>query len=361
MRRMVVVALLALIAFTNLPLSTAAALQDDSERDRREATFTAEEIFRLAAERKFNAMYDRIHPDAHAVIPRAAAVGTFEEVYAITQAGRSEIIDVQFGSWTWAVTEETYDYAARIAFEQPYTDLNGNEQILEDTMYLVKSNGEWRWFFGASMEFVEAQIARFGGRGEPLTEGNLLENVVKDLDGFYRDAFSYTEFEYYSPRVILVKQGGSVNTGCGPAQSGFWAFYCPPDQSIYLDDPLLSALQQEADFAAAFVVAHEWAHHVQTGVGIQRTEYPTTWNEEYSIGLELMADCLSGSWALDVDTRGLLETDDVDEAMQFTIQYLGDPAHIGEYDPQAHGTADQRVQSFINGYENGFLGCNVLV
>jgi predicted metalloprotease len=74
-----------------------------------------------------------------------------------------------------------------------------------------------------------------------------------------------------------------------------------------------------------------------------------------------MADCRAGAWALDVDTRGLLETDDIDEAVRFTISYLGDPAYIGEYDPQAHGSADQRVQSFLNGYENGFLGCNVVI
>jgi thiol-disulfide isomerase/thioredoxin len=361
MRRTFLVAILVFIALISAPFNGRGAAQEDTERDLREATFTAEEIFRLADERKFNAMYDRIHPDAHAVIPRAAAVGTFEELYAIFQAERSEIVDVQFGSWEWAVTGETYPYAAQVAFEQPYVDLNGREQLLEDTMYLVKSDGEWRWFFGASMEFVETQIERFGGRGTPLTEGDLLENVVNDLDTFYRDVLSYTEFEYYSPKVVVVGQGEAVNTGCGPAQSGFWAFYCPPGQTIYLDDPLMASLEQEADFAVAFVIAHEWAHHVQTGVGIQRTQYPTSWNEVYSIDLELMADCLSGAWALDVDTRGLLETDDIDEAMQFTAEYLGDPAHINEHDPQAHGTADQRVQSFLNGYENGFLGCNVLV
>ncbi len=70
---------------------------------------------------------------------------------------------------------------------------------------------------------------------------------------------------------------------------------------------------------------------------------------------------MAGAWALDVDTRGLLETDDIDQAVNFTIEYLGDPDYIDEYDPQAHGSSDQRVQSFLNGYENGFLGCNVVI
>jgi len=70
---------------------------------------------------------------------------------------------------------------------------------------------------------------------------------------------------------------------------------------------------------------------------------------------------MAGAWALDVDTRGLLESDDIDEAVRFTIDRLGDPDYISEYDPQAHGTADQRVQSFMTGYEDGFLGCNVVI
>jgi hypothetical protein len=183
--------------------------------------------------------------------------------------------------------------------------------------------------------------------------------VVDDLDVFYADVLGYTGAEYFTPGVVLVAPGRSVQTGCGPAQSGFWAFYCPLDQTIYLDEDLLSQVEEQADFAVAFVIAHEWAHHIQTVVGIERTQSPDEWNEVYSIELELMADCMSGAWALDVDTRGLLESDDIDETVAFTIEYLGDPENIDEYDPQAHGSADLRRESFLLGYEEGFLGCNV--
>jgi uncharacterized protein len=333
------------------------------EDDLREATATAHEIFLLAADKKYNAMYDRIHPDAHEVVPRAAAVGTFTELYAVAQAGKSEIVGGQMVSWTYPVTGKTYPYAAEIEFVQPYVE-NGEQKQLQDKMYLVDSNGEWRWFFGASKEFVDAAIARYGGRGTPLVEGDLVQNVVTDLDNFYREVLSYTDFTYVSPSAVLVEQGTSVQTACGPAQTGFWAFYCPGDQTLYLDEQLLGTLEQKADFAAAFVIAHEWAHHIQTGVGIQRVnagQEPSQWNQLYSVELELMADCMAGAWAQDVDTRGLLETDDIDEAVNFTIQSLGDPQYISEYDPQAHGSADQRVQSILNGYENGFLGCNISV
>lgn len=354
------VILVLLFALSSILTVPHAARAQDDQRDAREARFTAEEIFRLAAERKFNAMYDRIHPDAHAIIPRAAAVGTFEQTYGTTQAGQATVIGVAIGEWTWGATGQTYPSAAQVRFQQPYVE-NGQQRNLEDEMYLVRpgEGGEFRWFFGSSREQVDAAIAMFGQRTTPLTAGNILQDVTRDLDTFYRDSFGYTEFRYESPAVKLIREGERAGTGCGSTESGFWAFYCPPDETVYLDEPFLGQLQQQADFAVAFVVAHEWAHHVQTGVGIERVQdTPEQWNELYSIELELMADCLSGAWTLDADTRGLLETDDIDEVINFTVQYLGDPPGTDAYDPQAHGTADQRVESFLNGYENGFLGCN---
>lgn len=330
----------------------------------RAVRITAEAIFDLAATGKYNAMYDRIHPDAHAVVPRAAAIGTFSELYTIAQAGKSRITDISFGSWTWGVTGETYGHAAAVSFTQPYVE-NGEQKELSDTMYLVSVEGDWRWFFGSSKEFVDSVIGKYGGYGTPLTEGDLIENVVNDLDAFYRDAFGYTDLSYASPGVVVVGQGDSAQSACGAASSGFWAFYCPGDETIYLDAPLLESLeQQEAGFAAAFIVAHEWAHHVQTTVGIERVgpgEMPRGVGEVFSIELELMADCMSGAWALDVDTRGLLEPDDIDKVVNFTVEYLGDPNGVGETNPQAHGTADQRVQSVLTGYEDGFEGCNIFI
>ena len=358
-----VAALVVLLGVLTAPLAASA---QNAERDQREAVATAEEIFRLAEDRKFNAMFDRIHPDAHAVVPRAAAVGAFEEIYGAAQAGQFTILGVELVEWTWPVTGKTYRNAAEVRYELPYVE-DGVRKIVEAPMYLVDSGGEWRWFFGADRDFVETAIERFGGAsGAPLTEGNLLENVVNDLDDFYTDVFGYTDspYAYQTPGVVVVPPDEAVQTECGPAQSGFWAFYCPLDKTIYLDSGLLGQLQQRADFAVAFVIGHEWAHHVQTTVGIERVdpgEQPETVNDLYSIELELMADCFTGLWALDVDTRGQLEADDIDEAVQFTIEYLGDPEYIDQYDPQAHGTDQQRSESFLTGYEGGFEGCNVTV
>ncbi|HET7034063.1 MAG TPA: neutral zinc metallopeptidase, partial [Thermomicrobiaceae bacterium] len=115
-------------------------------------------------------------------------------------------------------------------------------------------------------------------------------------------------------------------------------------------------------FAESFVIAHEWAHHVQTTVGLVRVENPPTeWNEVYSIELELMADCMTGAWALDLDTRGALQEGDIDATVDFTVQTLGDPAFINERDPQAHGNGQQRKEAILLGYHNGFLGCNIVI
>ena len=344
-----------------------AAAQDqerDINRDRANAAATASEILRMAGERKFNTMYDYMHPDAMAVVPRAAAVGTFTEIYEEAQAGQAQITGAEMVPWTWGVTGQQYPYAAKISFIQPFIDENNEQTWLEDAMYLVDSGGEWRWFFGSSPETVAQAIETYGQRSQPVTEGDLIQNVVDDLDAFYADVLSYTPFRYYTPGVVLVSPGDRINTACGPAVPGFYAFYCPPDTTIYLEEAKLLESAQTDDFIPAFVIAHEWAHHVQSGVGMERVgpgERPDNWAEVFSIELELMADCMSGAWALDLDTRGALEQGDIESTVDFTVNTLGDPGFIAEYDPQAHGSGAQRSQSILLGYSDGFLGCNLVI
>ena len=74
-----------------------------------------------------------------------------------------------------------------------------------------------------------------------------------------------------------------------------------------------------------------------------------------------MADCMAGAWAQDLDSRGALETGDIDATVDFTVNTLGDPGFIAEYDPQAHGNGAQRSQSILLGYSDGFLGCNIVI
>jgi predicted metalloprotease len=355
---------ISLVAPLTWPDTVVAQETPDDLRDRATAAATAQAIFQLAADRNFNAMYDQIHPDAHAVVPRVAAVGTFQAAYDQVQPGRAQVLGVQLVPWTWGVTGQSYPRAAAVEFAQPYVDEDGNEAWLSDTMYLVQDErGAWRWFFGSSPEFVAQAIQQYGGApaAAAITEGDLIVNVVNDLDAFYRDVVSYTPYTYQSPGVVVVGEGQSEMTACGLAQGRFAGFYCPPDATIYLDVPFLANLPP---FAAAFVIAHEWAHHIQSGVGLIRVDpgqEPSQWNELYSIELEVMADCMAGAWAQDANTRGLLREGDIDQAVQLAIEALGDPLGVGELDPQAHGSGEERAQSIVNGYQYGFLACNVTI
>lgn len=360
---------LALLATTlSAPLVAApVAAQQNQQADLTNARSAAQQILQLATDRKFNAMVDLLHPDALAIVPRQAAIGAFTAAYGTYKVSDSKITDGRMTSYTWPVTGQTYPNAAEFDFQQVFTDPATNkQQILSDQMYLAQApDGSWRWFFGNSPDMVRNAIATYGGQqGTPLVQGDLLTNVVTDLDSFYRDVISYTDKTYQSPGVVLVQQGDSVQTGCGPAATGFWAFYCPPDATLYLDEALLTQLQQQAPFAAAFVIAHEWAHHIQTIVGFDRVgdgRTPTKWNQVHSIDLELMADCMSGAWAQDVNTRGLLQTNDIQDTANFAIQYLGDPPGVDTYDPQAHGSADMRVNAIMDGFNGGFLACNITI
>ena len=100
MRKLLVVAFLCSL-FGGVGL---APVRADEQQDIKDATARADEIFQLADQDKFNAMYDLIHPDAHEVVPRVVAVNTFKELYALAEAGRSKVTNVEMGPWTWGVT-----------------------------------------------------------------------------------------------------------------------------------------------------------------------------------------------------------------------------------------------------------------
>ena len=320
----------------------------------------AEELFGLAAARDFNALYDLIHPDARAVVPRAAAIRAFEEIYALARAGEAEVRGVQIGSWTWPVTDQAYPTAAEVTYAQPFVD-QGQERVIETQMYLAPFEGEWRWFFGSDRAYIAEVLGRFAPPAPPASAPDvdaLLGAVVNDLDGFYRSALAGTEDAYTTPEVVVVDEGRYAESGCGPAQTGFWAFYCPVDGTVYLDKPFLRDLSQRyGEFAAAFVVGHEWAHHVETVRGFRREQAPDAVGEVYSIELELLADCYTGVWAQDADTRGLLSLEGVANGVAFIYQRLGDAEGIDPFAPGAHGSANARTNAFTDGYDDGFLGC----
>jgi predicted metalloprotease len=154
-------------------------------------------------------------------------------------------------------------------------------------------------------------------------------------------------------------------------------FYCPPDQEIFFDLTFLEELQSRfgatGEFAQAYIVAHEFGHHLQTLLGTEpkvRTAQRRNPSQAgaYSIRLELQADCYAGVWAALADTsrkNGInLTPDNIAEAVD-AAQAVGDDRiqakTSGQVDPESwtHGSAAQRKQWFLTGAQSGDLdSCN---
>jgi hypothetical protein len=180
--------------------------------------------------------------------------------------------------------------------------------------------------------------------------------VFTDLGGGYRE-----------PTLVLFN--GAVDSGCGYAQAAVGPFYCPADQKLYIDlgffDQLDAQLGARGDFARAYVVAHEVGHHVQNLLGIstrvhemqQRVDEVEA--NQYSVRLELQADCYAGVWAERADKyAGILEPGDIEEAMN-AASAVGDDrlqrsaGRAVVPDSFTHGSSEQRQRWFQQGFRTG--------
>lgn len=340
--------------------ATVSAQPADDEAAGEAAAEVAVELSTLEAEGEFDLLYDLIHPDARAEVPRGAVVGWYENDFAPLGPGEITVTGVEFVAWTWGVTGQTYADTAEVSYAQPFS-VEGT--TVEGTVHLVEYEGEWRWFFGRSREFVDEQIARYVP-AEPVLqaateESAELDLIRDDLDEFWSGIAEQNGLNYEAPEIVLAED--AVTSGCGRAEDQFGAFYCTRDGTIYLEDEFSVFLYDRGDFALALVVAHEWAHHVQA----QNGGYLFTasgGNEGdstlYPIEIELQADCLAGVWAQDAAARDWLEAGDIEEAVSLSLDIGGDVPGTSVYDDYAHGSGQQRADAFLAGYYDGFAGCN---
>lgn len=173
--------------------------------------------------------------------------------------------------------------------------------------------------------------------------------------------------EYRPP--VMVLYSGVTQSPCGSASGATGPFYCPADRKAYLDTEFFSTLSQQmgagGDFAAAYVIAHEVAHHIQNELGIlpevnkRRRAVGQVEANALTVRLELQADCLSGVWARAVG--GMLEPGDIEEALN-AARKIGDDhlqrrsGRVPQPHTFTHGTSEQRSRWFATGYQSGDPG-----
>ncbi|MCK8484170.1 neutral zinc metallopeptidase [Aliiroseovarius sp. S2029] len=199
-------------------------------------------------------------------------------------------------------------------------------------------------------------------------EGEFVSVTLADTEEVWDDLFRTQVGERYNP-VTLVLYKGVTQSPCGGASGATGPFYCPGDRKVYLDTAFFTTLSRQlgahGDFAAAYVVAHEVAHHVQNELGILgqansiRQQVSEAESNAMSVRIELQADCYSGIWAREAQARfGTLERGDIAEAINAARQ-IGDDtlqASAGRVPMPhtfTHGTSEQRQNWFLRGYESG--------
>ncbi|CAD5137939.1 Neutral zinc metallopeptidase [Microbacterium sp. Nx66] len=225
-----------------------------------------------------------------------------------------------------------------------------------------------------------------GGGSEPAG-GSAIENCDTGADAnanvdcrmagaqLALDAFWADNVEgYQAPQLIVVD--GATSTQCGTASNAVGPFYCPPEETVYIDPTFFQLMQQQfgasaGNLAQLYIVGHEWGHHIQNIIGTME-QYPNNGTGPGSNGvrMELQADCYAGGWLgrateqTDADGDPYLEKpteEQIRDALN-AASTVGDD-HIqeqsGQVNPETwtHGSSEQRQRWFAEGYQNGLDAC----
>ena len=202
--------------------------------------------------------------------------------------------------------------------------------------------------------------------------GQFVSGVLLDTEKTWNALFKQLGREYREPKVVIFER--ATRSACGTGQSAMGPFYCPLDQTVYIDLSFYRALQERfkapGDFAQAYVIAHEVGHHVQNQLGIMektqalRQRLNEAQSNALSVRVELQADCFAGVWAHHAGNRNLLEAGDVEEAMRAAAAIGDDNIQRrtqGQIVPESftHGSSEQRVRWFMTGMKSGQItACN---
>jgi len=226
-----------------------------------------------------------------------------------------------------------------------------------------------------------AILSSGSGSGSPRTEqreltqedkkiGEMVDMMGKWNMTTWDHVFQQNGMNYTPPKIILFEQ--TTESGCGTAQAAMGPFYCPADQSVYMDMSFFNELQQRfgaqvTEFTVAYVLAHEVGHHVQTLLGttqkVDELRRSGRYSEEemnrVSVATELQADFYAGVWAKQTDAREkILEPGDIDAAIS-AAEAVGDDniqkrsqGYVNQ-ESFTHGSSAQRKEWFMKGYNTG--------
>ncbi|PWR06071.1 hypothetical protein DKT68_23685 [Micromonospora acroterricola] len=208
-------------------------------------------------------------------------------------------------------------------------------------------------------------------RFEDVRCRNLL--YVNSIQDYWEKAYPELGKGTYEPTSTNYFES-AVSTGCGQADSGVGPFYCPADRKVYIDlsfyDELASRFGAKGEFAAPYVLAHEYGHHIQNLLGTNERagQGDQSGPRSASVRLELQADCYAGAWAKHAteskDKSGQeplftsITASDISEAVE-TAEAIGDDTiqerSGGRINPDqfTHGTSEQRQRWFRQGYDRG--------